>query len=583
MNPSDKKAPMPIQHRQIPVLPERPRVHPIAGQIHRSYAIGRQSVSRVCQGEVLSLTITTEKPLPNDIQANLVTTLKSNVGDAWAEIPFVRSDERTLTCGLTPERPGLHSFRAEFSLDRGATWLRDTVPDAWVLIDPPQVDDLRMYTMIPTVSGTVADWKADLRRIREMGFNAVHLLPVTTMDTSESPYAAKDLFGIDPSYLVTGVRQDGLSQLEKYIEEARALGIRLCFGLVLNHVGVNSTMARRAPDWIMPDDSQPDGFRRARYWTDQGWHAWNDLVLINYEHPSEAIRSEIRAYMTDYALFWAKYANDTGGFVRIDNLHSSDPAFVQALTAALHAEYPEVGILAEYFTDERTLLNTGPEWGLNLILATPWNYRFVPQLREYLNYIHRVSAQVRYFMPITSHDSGAPAQEFGTSDSTAPRYVAAALLGTGATGIPQGVEFGEKERINFIGRKPKMSYPAEPRFARFIGQVNAILADYPAFRRGGNCQFVDNGHPAVIAAFRRDTGTPASGFLVVCNFDTGNPQRITVDLAPVLEKDGPFPCRELLSGAEQVFPHPQLDLLLPPCAVQVLRFPRNGKSMATKG
>ena len=262
---------------------------------------------------------------------------------------------------------------------------------------------------------------------------------------------------------------------------------------------------------------------------------------------------------------------------------AATPISFKPLTVALHSEYPEVGVLAEYFTDERTLLHTGPQWGLNLILATPWNYRFVPQLREYLKYIHRVSEHVRYFMPITSHDSGSPAQEFGTSDSTVPRYVAAALLGTGATGIPQGVEFGEKERINFIGRKPKMPYPAEPRFARFIGQVNAILADYPAFRRGDNCRFVDDGHPAVIAAFRRDTGTQAFGFLVVCNFDTGSPQRIAVDLAPVLGTDGPFSCCELLSGETQVFPHPRLELLLPPCAAQVLKFPRNGKSVAPKG
>jgi len=72
----------------------------------------------------------------------------------------------------------------------------------------------------------------------------------------------------------------------------------------------------------------------------------------------------------------------------------------------------------------------------------------------------------------------------GSADSTVPRYVAAALLGTGATGIIQGVEFGEKERIRFIGREKKMTYPAVPRFAQFINQVNAILTDYPAFRRG---------------------------------------------------------------------------------------------------
>ncbi len=561
------------EHRPIPVLPRRSRVHPIAGHIARSYPVGRQSFSRACQGKVLELTITTVNPLAKNVEAILTTTLNSNDGKSWTQIPFRRDGERALKCCISPAHPGLHSFRAEFSLDGGSSWFRDTVPDAWILIDPPQVDALRIYSLIPNVSGTLADWKTDLNRISDMGFNAIHLLPITAMDKSQSPYSAKDLFSVDNAYLVNGSRQDGLSQLEDFIAEAKRLGIRLVFDLVLNHVGVQSTMATQAPDWIVPDENQPDGLKRARYWCGQGWCNWNDLVLINYEHPSEAIRAEITAYMIDYALFWANYANVTGGFVRFDNLHSSDPDFVRALTTALHNNYPEVGILAEYFTDESTLLRTGPEWGLNLNLATPWNCKFVPQLRDYLKYIHRVSEHIRYFMPITSHDSGSPAQEFGTADSTIPRYVAAALCGTGATGIPQGVELGETERIDFIGRKPRMSFPDKPRFAQFIRQVNDILVKHPAFQRGENCSFIDNNHPAIIAAFRKDDGPAASGFLVVCNFDTFKSQSITIELAPLFKGDGPFECCELLSGERRIFPHSRFELLPSPCSAQVLKFP----------
>lgn len=323
-------------------------------------------------------------------------------------------------------------------------------------------------------------------------------------------------------------------------------------------------MAQRAPDWIVPDQTEADGLKRALYWSGQAQHIWEDLVLVNYEHPSVEIRAEIWAYMTDYALFWAQYANSTGGFVRFDNLHSSDRSFVQSLTTVLHAEYPQMAILAEYFTDDLTLLDTVPEWGLNLVLATPWDDKFVPRLREYLTEIHHVSEQVRYFMPVTSQDSGAPAQEFGTADSTVPRYVAAALLGTGATGIPQGVEWGELERISFIGEGLKTPHSGEPRFAPFLSQVNAILASHPAFRRGGNCRFVDGGHPAVIAAFRQEAEASVDGFLVVCNFDIHSPQSITIDLAQIPGLDGPFSCRDLLNGAEQSFLHPRLDLLLPP-------------------
>ena len=77
---------MPIQHRRIPVLPERPSVHPIDGHISRSYPVGRKSFSRVCQGEVLTLTITTENPISDNIQAKLVTTINSNDGRTWDTI-----------------------------------------------------------------------------------------------------------------------------------------------------------------------------------------------------------------------------------------------------------------------------------------------------------------------------------------------------------------------------------------------------------------------------------------------------------------------------------------------------------------
>jgi hypothetical protein len=563
---------MSTQHRHIPILPKRPSEHVVAGSISRSYPVGRQSFSRACKGKTLIITISFEIPFATTFQANLISTLNSSDAKVWEKTPFFRNNLQTLVCQITPQHVGLHSFRAEFSVDNGNTWHRDTVPDAWILVDPPQTDDLRMYTLIPNVSGTVTDWKTDLTRIKQMGFNAVHLLPITALDTSQSPYSAHDLFDIDQSYLSNDSKHTGLFQLEEFIKEAKRLNIKLCFDLVLNHIGVNSRMAKRAPDWIVPDPGQPDGFQRARYWANTAWHSWDDLILINFEHPSEAVRSEIWSYMIEYALFWAKYANDTDGFVRFDNLHSSEPDFVDALTTRLHAEYPNVGILAEYFTNETTLLHTGPKWGLNLNLATPWDYKFVPQLREYLKYIHRVSKHIRYYMPVTSHDSGTPAQEFGSAQSTLPRYVAAALLGTGATGITQGVEYGMPQKIDFIGRKPKITFPEYPIFADFISTVNTIITNYPAFRQGENCIFVDNNHESVIAAFRLDNDYLAFGFLVVCNFDIYNTQNIEVDLSHLLSKGRFFTCRDLLT--DQVFHYVNdiIKLSVQACGAMVLKF-----------
>jgi hypothetical protein len=131
-----------------------------------------------------------------------------------------------------------------------------------------------------------------------------------------------------------------------------------------------------------------------------------------------------------------------------------------------------------------------------------------------------------------------------------------------------------KKQISFIGRQPKLINPAETRFAEFIRQVNTILTDYQVFRCGDNLTFVDNGHPAILAAFRKDPINQLTGFLIVCNFDTQNRQYIEIDLSPFHWTDWPLTCTELLSGEKQIYQQSRIDLLLSPGAVKVLKFSR---------
>lgn len=554
---------------QIPKLPERQRETALGVTVRRSYHTGRQHFSRAYVGRPFDVELAMNLPAGDDVRLCLDSTLNATNPGEWISTPFRRVDNRTFRCRIVPSRPGFFAFRARASVDAGATWLHDAVPMAWVMVDPPQVDGLRMYTLIPTASGRIADWASDLARIRDLGFNAVHLLPVTRLDASQSPYSAHDLFDVDHSYLMEAGGTDGLAQLEAFVQRARELGIALCFDLVMNHVGVQSMMARRAPAWIVPDQSSPDGNKRARYWFEGQWRAWDDLVLINYEHPNDQIRGEIWEYMTRYALFWGGYAASTGGLVRFDNLHSSNQEFVRSVTQTLASEYPDLGVLAEYFTDDVSLLNTVPEWRLNLVLATPWDRKFVPDLRGYLRYVHRVSAQIRYFMPITSHDVGSPAQEFGDAESTVPRYVASALLGTGCTGMPQGVEWGVPTKIDFIGRRPRHAPAGEPRFGHLIRAVNGLLADHAAFRTGDNCEFVDHDHGAIIAAFRRCPDRPGGGFLVACNFDIHDSQGVTCDLARFFEGPVRLKGRDHLGGKEGCFERASVHIDLPRCGAVV--------------
>lgn len=554
---------------EVPELPLRPRETALGVTVRRSYHAGRRHFSRASAGRTFEIVLTMDAPAGDGVRLSLDTTLNAPIPGEWVEVPFERVEERMFRCQFVPSRPGFFAFRARASLDAGATWIHDPVPLAWVMVDPPQIEGLRMYTLIPTASGRIADWTADLERIADLGFNAVHLLPVTRLDASQSPYSAHDLFDVDHAYLMDSSDTDGRGQLEAFVGRARELGIALCFDLVMNHVGVESIMARHAPAWIVPDQNSPDGNRRAHYWFDGQWRSWDDLVLINYEHPNDQIRGEIWEYMTRYALFWGGYAASTGGLVRFDNLHSSNQEFVLSVTRALGSAYPNLGVLAEYFTDDSTLLRAIPEWGLNLVLAVPWVHKFVPELRAYFRYVHRLSEHIRYFTPITSHDAGSPAREFGSAESTVPRYIASALLGTGCTGIPQGVEWGEPEKIDFIGLKARRAPAGEPRFGRLIRTVNRLLADNAAFRCGGNCEFIDHDHGAIIAAFRRRPDRRYGGFLVACNFDIHGRQRLTCDLATLFGGPVLFEGREHLEGHQGCFDHATISLDLPPCGAAV--------------
>jgi glycosidase len=413
-------------------------------------------------------------------------------------------------------------------------------------------------------------WKESLQRIKSLGFNAVQILPITELDVSESPYSAKDFFNIDPAFLDPNDRRDGLSQFEDFVEEAARLGLRLCVDLVLNHVGASSKIVKLRPQWIAPDISQPDGMKRAGCWIGTNWHTWGDLVLINYEHPDEDVRHDIWTYMAQYAHFWAYYAHYTGGLVRFDNLHSSDPAFVSVLCKSLRTRFPNLTFLVEFFTDHNTLIERAYEWNLNLLLGTPWEHKFVPQLRGFLDYTHRVFNKTRFITPLSSHDSGSPAQEFGNPNSTIPRYVMCALGGCGATGIVQGVEWGIQSKINFIGRNGTLPPGSGHDYSDLIRRVNAMLAEYPAFQRGGNTKFIDNNHNAIIACLREVTGQD-SKFIVVANFDVTDGQWISLDLAVHFPK-----ARELLVES-LLYPNlpsrttSRLELPMPPCGAQVFR------------
>lgn len=500
------------------------------GLLRRSFSVVPDDFFRLYRNEELRLDVEFLKET-----AGIKVFLHTNIDcpkNKWREIEFRKGiDGYHLSYPI--KQCGNYQFKLKYSLDNGKTWYWDRVPFSRVIVDPEPLKDIRMYTLIPSVSGTIRDWIDLLPQIAALGFNAVHLLPVTSLDDTESPYSAFDLFSIDRAY--TGTEHDsGFALFWEFTEKARELGIRLCFDLVLNHIGTGSRIARMCPEWIVPDKTEKDGLKRSGCWHMNAWLKWEDLVKIYYDHPHPDIRNDIWTYMKKYALFWSYFADLTGGMIRLDNLHSSHEGFITELLEDLRRTYPNLAVTAEFFTDSNTILKKAAEWQINLFLANQWEYPYAENLRNYISYIHDIGTKVRFYLPITTHDTGTPTQLFGKAEAAVPRYAVTALMGTGQTGIVQGTEYGHPEKINFMGRKDKYRFPENPRIAADIRTINRILGSSPVFHHAGNLDWIDNRHGAVLGALRRPDKKSDRGFLIFANLDIRNPYSFFVDLSSLI-------------------------------------------------
>ncbi len=520
--------------REIPALKSRDMRIAREQQMKRSWSIAPDEFFRIFQDEPFRLEVTFTEVNPS-ARVKLYSNLLGE-DNGWGEIEFTKSDTGRFSLSVLPKQCGIFLFKIKHSPDSGKTWYWDRAPFSKVIIDPACAKDIRMYTLLPNVSGHIGNWIAALDHIRDLGFNMVHLLPITAMGYSESPYAANDLFSIDPSFLDPHDSRSGLDQFEDFVRSAQVRGLRLCIDLVLNHIGISSHMVQRCPEWIVADRNERDGLLRAGCWHMNKWIRWGDLVRIQYDHPEPTMQRELWAYMKQYGLFWANYAAYTGGMVRFDNLHSSDPAFIAEMTRTLREIYPDLILQAEFFSDSNTLLKTAGKCELNLLLANPWEHPFAEPLREYLLYLHDIHRELRFLAPLSTHDTGAPAQLYGAPEAAVMRYFTLALFGTGQTGMVQGTEHGVPEKINFIGRFRKVFFPMPNRFNDEIRKINRLHQTYALFHEGGNIRFIDEGHGAVLAAVRQGRSCPGEQFLLVANLDTSHPYKISLDLSGILRK-----------------------------------------------
>lgn len=566
-----------IQRRPIPELPiEKARIGK-AGRIQRSYDFRSGNPIRLFYGDPLVLSISFLAPMENVI---VICYTNLNQPDrTWLHCPFEESEQGTYKFSMRSEMCGVFGFRIKYSVDGGSTWYWDRAPLVRVHVDPIRMKSLRCYTMIPTVCGRTEQWGEHLDHAKQMGFNMVHLLPVTQMDVSESPYSAADLFALDSSFYQGNKIHssvDGLAAFEQFVIEAREKNISLCIDLVLNHVGPTGKIAHFAPEWIVPDKTEKDGLQRSGCWHMDQWLKWQDLVKIHFEHPNAEKKEMIWEYMKEYALFWAYYADFTNGMVRLDNLHNSDEDFISYILEALRAAYPNLVIHGEFFSDSNTVLKRATEWDINLFLANSWEYPYAQNLRAYLKHCHEIGNRVPQYMPATTHDTGSPSELFGSAFAIVPRYFLTALLSTGQTGLVQGVEYGVPHKVGFIGRNQGFPFSRNVAIVDQLTRINSILEQNDCLHAVGNIQFIDEDHGAIVGAFRLEKNTAGAGMLLFANLDTTDSHYMSVNLGEITGQLFNY-LEDIYNGGAPLRVEGEMVVELSPCGVAAYRL-LGGKS-----
>ncbi len=493
------------------------------GIIERCCSWGDSEQSCIKQGSQTRVTLTTD-PSVSDVFA----AIQPLFNDQTQSVNLDRIDQTTWVMDHSWDELGAFDIYFSYQLDERL--YQDQIAPKRVVVFPEQQNQWRIYTLIPRVSGNMGQWKADLQRIQDLGFNAVHILPINSRDKSLSPYASVDAYAIDMEWLDPASSAKSEDQWQAFVDELTRRNMHLGVDLVVNHVGLNHSFAKQHRSWLTSDSHEEDGLKRAGWRSADAWHSWRDLLLLNYDVQPPSEQELLWQAMTDYASYWAAFAAQTNGFVRLDNLHSSHPGFMRHLMAYLRNKYPNLVIFGELFGEEQHIRRLTGEYGLQLLLATMWEHKFTPELRRYLQYLHAQSGQLNYFCPVGSHDSHSIPEEFGSIKSTFPRLAVSALLGSGPWGMDQGVEYAVHEKIPFIGPLFEHRFTEmDGKIADWIRILNRISEDEPVLHEAGNITFVDQDHGAVLAAVRASQANNQA-LLCLINLDIQQPQEIEIKL-----------------------------------------------------
>lgn len=395
------------------------------------------------------------------------------------------------------------------------------------------------YTVIPP-SGTFRDLIARLDTILGvMRFRIIQLLPIHPVPTTfarmglyGSPFAARDLFDVDPALAVFDTRATPIDQFRELADAVHARGARLFLDIPANHTGWASVLLTHHPDWFR---RAPDG----AFQSPGAWGViWADLVELDFANAG------LRTFMAEVFLFWCRQGVD--GF-RCDAGYMIPAETWATVTACVRESFPETVFLLEGLggkieTTDHLLTAANLDWAYSEAFQMEDRAAFE---REFPAAIVRSETCGPLIQFAETHDNNRLAAR-GESWARLRTALAALLSQQGAFGITAGVEWFASAKLDVHGASP-LNWDAPRNQVAAIARLNTLLAGHPAFGAGAAVTLVQIGSSNTLAILRTPPAGRGAPLLALVNLDPDRPQ-------PVAWPVGRFPAAagsplwDLLSG-----------------------------------
>jgi starch synthase (maltosyl-transferring) len=361
----------------------------------------------------------------------------------------------------------------------------------------------RIYNMFPLLVGPVSAWIAELPHIARMNFDWVYLNPFHETGASQSLYAIKNPFRLDPRFRDPREEDDD-EQLRRFIDAASSHRLKIMTDLVVNHTAKDADLARDRPDLYFHDGA---GGLLSPFAIDPDdptiRTVWEDLAELDFGNPA-AFR-ELLAY-------WGEYIARLQGLgvkgFRCDAAYKVPPRVWSELISAAKARDPECCFVAETlgcsFDEAKATAGAGFDFLFNSFawwdLRKPWA---LEQYEELRTIAPSIAFPENHDMPRVAAASGDDPD--AVADALKARYALAAFFSSGVL-MPIGYEWGYRRQLHVATTTPHDREMTGIDISDFIGAINARRAELAPLNCEGAQWALTSQDARNVALLRLDSG-----------------------------------------------------------------------------